>query len=254
MFQSRLEGLVVPPEKCLVRALELVDAYLVRDTDTARKSATPSSGDTKYTTSSNTSTTRTDINARVAASLYEEVFGRPPSSAMMEVLELKTRSKNVDPATMRVFLRALKDDADRVAGPYLRSPSIGDPLYSGLASVQPRDSSSSSFQMDKLKSVVCTGAIPRGEDAHRETLLADLMQGRNRLHLLNLCKRGVDKSTPEEANLNEKRLSGSSAEAACCDDGTKWILSSSKGGTPLELAHATNVGSIMPRFVYAEYV
>ncbi len=106
-----------------------------------------------------------------------------------------------------------------------------DVLYQGLAITQPN----------------CINDDKQHKDI--ETKLAKFMRERNRTFLQNLCKH-----TDRTAEL-EKKAVHCALTSSGCSDGTPLMKHQSVGGTNLkEATEMTSVGSVMPRFVYAEYV
>ena len=153
---------------------------------------------------------------------------------------------------MRTFLESIKDADPSKPAAFLKTPSIDDPLYAGLKAMQPNapgavatDStaaqSKSAIDAETLRSIVCNDpAFIDPSDPHKETLLADLINGRNRTYLTNLCQRQrAERSDPSTGQ----------------DAGTGAGAGADLQGTPLsQSTTGTSVGSIMPRFLYAEYV
>ena len=192
------------------------------------------------------------LTAQQAYAMYQDIFGRPATPAMLEVIDLKMRGNaGMGASEMRAFLLSLKDAAvpaqKVVAAP--RAPA--DPFYEGLGAVQQTPAESGmepALQMDVLRGLVCEGVLDKDEP-HRETLLSSLVSERDRANLVNLCQRSKTVSVPLEMGLNQAARAPVPPE-----DGTKWIQDSDLVGTPLEQAQTTSVGSIMPRFVYTEYV
>lgn len=281
-YVERLKPIEVRPSKCYDTASALMGGYMQRSfsaASTTTSSATASAEAAKASTSSTSSTSTTPttsttstnatnttaqassptptsssrgMTAASAASLYQQVFGHQPSPAMQELLELKLRAEPDMPADrMRDFLVSLRE-ADQSAGAILKAPATTDPLYAGLQETQAPDTRA--INADVLNGVVCAGVMDKS-DPHKETLLADLMNGRNKLQLMNLCKRAKDDREPEATREGQGDAESCAGGGADCGDGNAWIRESRLQGTPLSQAQSfTSVGSIMPRFVYAEYV
>jgi hypothetical protein len=197
-----------------------------------------------------------------ASRVYTDVYGSPPGSAMLELLELKIRDAvSQTEESLRDFLTQLKD-AERSVRAYLGAPTTyRDPFYAGLDATQgssgdKKQRMHNALNADVLNGVVCQGVLDRDEP-YRETMLADAVHDRNRVHLLNLCQRSKTRSIPKEKRLDDERRSktGCYKGGQECGDGNSLIKESKIQGTPLNQATSfTSVGSIMPRFLYAEYV
>lgn len=252
-YTQRMASLTVDKDKCYTSAKALMTTYLSRNKEDASISQTKKSETVHMLTLSE------------AEEIYINVFGRKPPPAMQEVLELKLKSSPPPTAEgMRIFLQSLRDADPEVSSKYIKSPSLEDPLYNGLKAVQPstNTASSQSIDADVLRGVVCNNAaFIDPSDPHKETMLADLMKNRNDLQLINLCQRSSDKSIPEEMRLNDARFDTThnapcnAKDGGMCADGTKWINTTTLKGTPLaQSSTSTAVGSLMPRFIFAEYV
>jgi hypothetical protein len=191
-----------------------------------------------------------NISLAQAINMYISVFGHPPPAAMVEVLQFKVDKSTADMEEMRVFLVSLKD-ASSSASAYVKAPTVQDPFYSGLQAAQTSgpDDASRNLNGEVLRNAICNNkTFVDHSDPYKEIRLADVMADRNKAHLLNLCHTDFRKNVPQEQQLNEARLKAG-------QDGTKWITSSKLVGSPYpEIAAQTSVGTLMPRFVYAEYV
>lgn len=216
------------------------------------KSSNNSSNEKPSNNSSNNPSSHRSQNVSLAqaVNMYISVFGHPPPAAMLEVLQFKVDKSTADMEEMRVFLVSLKD-ASSSASAYVKAPTVQDPFYSGLQAAQTSgpDDASRSLNGEVLRNAICNNkTFVDPSDPYKETRLADVVADRNKAHLLNLCHTDFQKNVPQEQQLNEARLKAG-------QDGTKWITSSKLVGSPYpEIAAQTSVGTLMPRFVYAEYV
>jgi hypothetical protein len=199
-----------------------------------------------------------------AVQMYSDIFRRAPPPSMLEVLELKVNKAVTTIADLRTFLKSLKDDAP-AASAYIKPPAVNqDPLYAGLRAAQDPESKTTNnsffsrsnsstgkevISADALRGVVCNDpAFVNPSDPYKETRLADTIQDRNTLKLMHLCEQSK-KSSAQEAKFNQERVSDKIKVPFSAESASDLVA------TPLEQArNQTSVGSLMPRFVYAEYV
>lgn len=203
---------------------------------------------------------RASVEARdesAAVALFKEIFGRSPGDAFREVLRIKAET---DTGVTRAFLEELYDQSARASSERGMDALTDDPLYKGLMDSQGVE--------NNLKSR-CIQPAPPGK---AETALADYITVRNRQRLLVGCNKASSEvpkpsSKPKEDSSNSSKSKSSKSgggagyeaggclAGGACGDGTQLISRSMPiRGTPLSEAQAeTRVGSIMPRFVYAEY-
>jgi hypothetical protein len=269
-YVQRLDGIETTSKSkdaCYNMALSMARKYLER---AGVVSVTSKQHDAKdNSTVHNTKADKQDsefVTAADALLMYESIMGRPPGPAMQELLELKIAKAGgtMTRESLKEFLLGLRDAGDvGHQRQHHHQQEFRDPLYAGL---QVTSRTEPDAERQALRSAVCDGTSNGPYDGG-ETLLADALQKRNQMGLINLCKRSQGQSAKTESNLNAARVRSAaeagdwmSAAGGCaspegCGDGSSWIRSAPIRSTPLdEAAQGTLVGSIMPRFVYAEYV
>ena len=252
-FRKKLHGLAVSADNCRPIALMLASEYINRlDRDDA-----PNAKDKNVNSDE---CTHDDIVAAIR-SAFDSKLDRAPRNTEIDHYVTRLAALELSADECRATARALmlvyldreydskkkEEDANerdavvrftsgqRPEAMTKKTIVNEDVLYQGLAITQPHGKD---------------GCINGAKD-DIETKLAKFMRDRNQTFLHNLCKQS------EDASKLEKKASHCALSASGCEDGLSLITPqrTQAAGTSLkEAVEMTGVGSVMPRFVYAEYV
>ena len=259
-FRKQLKGLEVAAHNCRSIAMVLASEYISRGLhdETSKKTTTTLDNADK----ADKTCDRDDLISAITAAFNDKLNRAPRKSELdnyvhrLQDLDLSADECRATAKTlMAVFIdreytpdagkntddeEKKKDDKkdekkDDTKSEMKERSAYFDVLYQGLAIAQD-DQKSCANADDGSKSV--------------ETRLAKFMRDRNQTYLQNLCQQSGKTLEFERRAAASK---GCSQKPPGCSDGTPY-LQSTLGTTLDEATHMTRVGSVMPRFVYAEYV